>query len=104
MVTSKFDALEEFHGVGLKGLAGSISESQSKDVIEQEEFANDYGYSSDSDLEDDEDEKPWLKQINKPEINSFDPFPAPSEDQVGFERNKEQVEKVVKIPDVAFVT
>jgi hypothetical protein len=90
-------------------LFGNFSESQSKDFkeeVDENECANDYGYLSDSDLEDDEDERPSFKHINKPEIASFDPFPTPGEDKVMCEKNEEHVGKgkVVKIPDMAFVT
>ena len=90
-------------------LFGKFSESQSKDFkepVDEEEFADDYGYLSDSDLEDDEDENSSFKHINNLKINSFDPFPAPGEDKEICEKNEEHVGKgkVVKVPDVAFVT
>ena len=90
-------------------LFGNFSESQSKDfkeAVDEDDSANDYGYLSDSDLEDEEDEKPSLKYINKPKINSFDPFPNPGEDKIICEKTEEHVGKgkVVKIPDMAFVT
>ena len=90
-------------------LFGNFSESQSKDLgeaVDEEECANEYGYLSDSDLEDDEDEKPSFQLANKPNISSFDPFPTPSGDRLVREKNKEHVGKgkVVKIPDMAFVT
>ena len=87
----------------------NFPESQLKDLkeaVDEEESASDYGYLSDSDLEEDEDERPLPKHVNKPGINLFDPFPAPGEDQVICEKNDERVGKgkVVKIPDIAFVT
>ena len=90
-------------------LFGNFSESQSKDFkepIDEGDSAECYGYLSDSDLEDDEDEKPAFKHANKSEVHSFDPFPAPSEGNDFYEKNKEHVGKgkVVKIPDMAFVT
>ena len=87
---------------------GDFAESQPKDFKDpiDEEFAEDYGYFSDSDLEDDEDEKSWFKHASKPEVNLFDPFEASSEDKIDYERYEECVEsgKIVKIPDVAFLT
>ena len=88
---------------------GDFAESQPsdfKDPIDEEEFADDYGYFSDSDLEDDEDEKPLVKQGSKPEVHSFDPFVTTGEEKVVYENYEEHVEKgkVVKISDVAFVT
>jgi hypothetical protein len=61
---------------------------------------------SDSDLEDDEDEKPTTKHTSKSKVHSFDPFPAPSEGKVFYEKNEEHIGKgkVVKIPDMSFVT
>ena len=88
---------------------GDFAESQSKDFndpIGEEELAEDYGYFTDSDLEDDEDEKPSFKHASKPEVNSFDPFVASGEDKVVYESYGECVEKgkVVRISDVAFLT
>ena len=79
-------------------LFGNFTESQSRDftkeAIDEEESAEDYGYLSDSDLEDDEDEK-------------VAPVAIPGEDQkILCEEHEEHVEKgkIVKIPDIAFVT
>ena len=101
--------LEESYGIDLEVLFGNFSESQSKDfkeAVDEEESAQDYGYLSDSDLEDDEDQKPSFKHIKKPKVHSFDPFPAPGEEKIIYEKNEEHVGKgkVVKIPDIAFVT
>ena len=93
-------------------LFGNFAESQSKDFnkepIDDEDLAEDYGYLSDSDLEDDEDEKVALfKGASKPKIQVLDPFGIPGEDRrVLCEEHDERVEKgkVVKIPDMAFVT
>lgn len=87
---------------------GDFAESQPKDFknpIDEEEFADDYGYFSDSDLEDDEDEKPSVKQGSKLEVHSFDPFVTTGEDKVVHEDYEERVEKgkVANISDVAFV-
>jgi hypothetical protein len=63
---------------------------------------------SDSDLEDDEDEKvASLKHASKSKVHPFDPFGVPGEDRrILCEEHEERVEtgKVVKIPDIAFVT
>ena len=98
----------------LQVLFGDFAEAQSrnfKEAINGEEFAEDYGYLSDSDLEDEKD-------------NSSTPQKAVTEDMiqsgaglsslaVGSNENKRVCEdheeciaqgKVVKIPDVAFVT
>ena len=65
-----------------------------------EEIADDYGYLSDSDLEDDEDEG-----ITSPN-HATNLVGHSDEDKIGGEDHEEQVEKgkVVKIPDIAFVT
>ena len=95
----------------VKVLFGNFAESQSKDfkeVIDDDESAEDYGYLSDSDLEDDEDEKvASFKQKTKSKAHPFDPFAIPGEDRgMLSEENEEHLEKgkVVKIPDIAFVT
>ena len=78
-------------------LFGNFTESQSRnfeEVIDEEEIAEDYGYSSDSDLEDDEDGKSA-------------PAAVPGKSKKALcEEHDDRVEKgkVVKIPDVAFVT
>ena len=87
-------------------------ESQSKDFskeeIDAEESAEDYGYLSDSDLEDDEDEKvASFRCTGRPKVHPFDPFGTSGEDRrIPHEEHEEHVEKgkVVKIPDMAFVT
>jgi len=89
-------------------LFGNFAESQSKDFnkeqIDDEESGEDYGYFSDSDLEDDEDEKvSSSRNTSKP----FDPFASLGEDnKILSEEHEERVEKgkIVKIPDMAFVT
>ena len=93
-------------------LFGNFAESQSKDfdkeTIDEEESAEDYGYLSDSDLEDDEDEKvASFKRKGKLKGHPFDPFAIPGEDERIFcEEHREYIGKgkVVKIPDMAFVT
>ena len=86
-------------------LFGDFAESQSKDFqepIDEGETAEDYGYLSDSDFEDDADETPSSEHTSKPETH---PLAAPGEN-IGCKNHEERVEKgkVVKIPDVAFVT
>ena len=93
-------------------LFGNFAESQSKDFnkeeIDDEEYAEDYGYLSDSDLEDDEDEKvASFKYTGKLAARSSHPFGVPGEDKRNLcEEHEECVEKgkIVKIPDMAFVT
>jgi len=93
-------------------LFGNFAESQSKDFskeeVDDEESAEDYGYASDSDLEDDEDEKDAsFKGTNKSKAHQFDPFASIGEEnKILPEEHKEHVEKgkIVKIPDMAFVT
>ena len=79
-------------------LFGNFAESQSKDFneepIDEQEYAEDYGYLSDSDLEDNSDVKDA-------------PVAVPTKDQeILYENHDERVEKgkIVRIPDVAFVT
>ena len=86
-------------------LFGNFAESQSKDfneAIDEEESAEDYGYLSDSDLEDSEDVK-----VSKPTAKSkAHPLELYGKDKIVCEGHEESVEKgkVVKIPDMAFVT
>ena len=96
----------------LKVLFGNFAESQSKDfneeTVEEEGSPEDYGYLSDSDLEDDEDEKvASFKRKTKPKAHPFDPFAVPGEDKKFVCEDHEEHAgkgKVVKIPDIAFVT
>ena len=101
----------ELHTIVSKVLFGDFAESQStdfKEAIDEEESAEDYGHLSDSDLEDDEDEKVApSKQKSKPKACSSDPFAVPGEEKkIICEEHEECVDKgkVVKIPDMAFVT
>ena len=92
-------------------LFGNFAESQLKDfkeAIDEEETAEDYGYLSDSDLEDDEDEgitspentrEPRVINLNKPVFLGFLGGPPCGEHEERTEKGK-----VVKIPDIAFVT
>ena len=86
----------------------SQPKDSSKAVLDDEEFAEDYGYISDSDLEDDGDEKVTSsKHTTNPKGHPFDPFGALGEDRTTLcEEHEEDAEtaKVVKIPDMAFVT
>jgi len=88
--------------------AGSQSKDSSKGPINDEESAEDYGYTSDSDLEDDGDEKDAsFKCENKLKVGPLDLLGIPDEDRsIVCEEHDECVEKgrVVKISDVAFVT
>jgi len=101
----------EPHSIIFKVLFGNFAESQSKDFkeeIDEKESAEDYGYLSDSDLEDDEDEKVASSEHTaKSIVHPSDSFPISGEDRkIVCEEYKEHVEKgkVVKIPDMAFVT
>jgi hypothetical protein len=91
-------SLSEPHPIAFKVLFGNFAESQSKDfneeAIDEEESAEDYGYSSDSDLEDDGDGR-------------VSPVAVPHEDrEMPCEEHEERIEKgkIVKIPDMALVT
>jgi len=97
-----------------KVLFGKFAESQSKDfdkeTVDEEGSAEDYGYLSDSDLEDDEDEKvaPFRRKT-KSKAHPFDPFAVPGGDnlkKIVCEEHEEHAGKgkVVKVPDMAFVT
>ena len=94
-------------------LFGQFGEAESKDFLEpldDTESADDYGYYSDSDLEEDEDSvssKGAWKQMNHaggdlPDLFSF----LPVEDDPVCGEYKESLEKgkVIKVQDVAFVT
>lgn len=69
---------------------GNFAESKPKDLsdpIEAEEFAKDYEYSSDSDLEDeDEVVSSQPKHTPKSEVHPFDHFATPGEEKIGCER------------------
>ena len=86
------------HTIIFEVLFGNFAEAQSKDfnkeTIDEGESAEDYGYLSDSDLEDDDD-------MRAP------PVVVPSEQrEIPCEEHEERIEKgkIVKIPDMAFVT
>ena len=89
------------HTVVFEVLFGSFSEAQSRDfgeeTIDEDEIAEDYGYSSDSDLEDNVDRG----------AAPVAPVAVPrQEKKILCEENEERIEKgkIVKIPDMAFVT
>lgn len=96
-------------------LSGTFLEAESKDFsqpVDESECAEDYGYYSDSDLEDD-DHVANAEETSKKAVplrgHPFDPFcfpldenkPAPS-----YGEHKERIEtgKIIKIQDVALVT
>ena len=91
-------------------LFGDFAESESKsfkEATDEEESAEGYGYCSDSDLEDYEDEKvAESKRTAKPRAYSFDPSAISGKGKFICEGYEERVEKgkVVKIPDMAFLT
>ena len=85
-------------------LFGNFAESRLKDfneAIDEDESTEYYGYLSDSDLEDSEDEKAPLFNPTSESTVHFS-----GEDEILCEVHEECVEKgkMVKIPDMAFVT
>jgi hypothetical protein len=94
----------ESHTTISEVLFGNFAEAQPrglKEAIRGEETTEDYGYLSDSDLEDDEDMK------TRPVVRPFDQFmTSRKERRSPSEENEEGIGegKIVKIPDVAFVT
>ena len=92
----------------LRNSATVQSKDLRKKVIDHKEPAEDYDYLSDSDLEDEEDEKvPSVKQKGKSEVHQFESCGVRGGDRrVPCEEHKEYTAqgKIVKIPDVAFVT
>ena len=94
-------------------LFGTFAEAESKDFSERlddNECAENYGYYSDSDLEEDEDSvrsKKTLKQKEPTRGHPFDPFCFPStDDKPIYGKHEERLEKgkVIKIQDMAFLT
>ena len=112
--TITFDTSLRPHDAMLKVLSGGFAESQLKDpkeAIDEEEYAENYEYLSDSDLEEDGDELkvPTPKRIAKSNVTRSDSSETetPGEDSTEQEDSEpECVEKlrVIKIQDVAFVT
>lgn len=93
-----------------KVLFGDFAESQPKefkDPIDEQECAEDYGYLSDSDLEDDEDERvSTFNHTTESKANQLIPPGVPVGGRFVYEDRAERPEKgkVVKISDMAFVT
>ena len=96
-------------------LFGNFAEAQSRnfgEATEEEEIADDYGYLSDSDLQDEGEpnipQEILVEYLEFPvaEINPSDPPPVSDHEKVVHENHEECAEqgKVIKIPDVAFVT
>ena len=96
-------------------LFGDFTEARPRNFngeVDEEDFADDYGYSSDSDLEDEEDQLRALQHTPAEDATQSevqDPSDSraiSSGDKTVYEDHEECVEqgKVVKIPDVAFVT
>lgn len=98
----------------LQVLFGAFAEAESKDFsesLDDDQCADDYGYYSDSDLEEDEDSvnlKEALKRTGHVRGHLFDPLcfpPAENEPPPTYGEYTENLEgKVIKIQDVAFVT
>ena len=106
-----FVILQEPHDSMVIVLSGNFKESQLTDpgeAIDEEESAENYGYTSDSDLEEDDDELKVSppKQTAKSDVPKFDSSETSGEDKTDCEDSKERVEKfrVIKIQDMAFVT
>ena len=96
-------------------LFGDFTEARPRNFggeIDEEDFAEDYGYSSDSDLEDEGDQLRALQRTPSEDATQSevqdpsDSLAISSGDKTVYEDHGERVErgKVVKIPDVAFVT
>ena len=106
MATLSVLLLPAKHGMDLwrkRRLSGDFAEAQSRDFkepIDEEVYAEGYGYSSDSDLEDDEDER-----APSPKHPS-DPLEGSGQDESVCEHREEGIKrgKVVRIPDIACVT
>lgn len=77
--------------------------------VDKDDSAEDFRYFSDNDLEENEDEKsesPSAEHASTVETHPFNLFATPDKDKFSFVVNLERAEKgkVVKIPDVVFVT
>lgn len=81
-------------------LFGPFAEAESRDFYENDdEFAEDFGYSSDSDLEED-----WDFEAS-PIVGTEDtPFPRQREAPYGQYEENIQAGKVIRIQDIAFIT
>ena len=94
-----------------KVLFGNFLEAElrdfSDDVGSHESTAEDYGYFSDSDLEDDDNE-PARSTPARDESNATSPRPphCPADEEQYFGNHSELAKKgkIVKVPDIAFVT
>ena len=96
------------HGITSQVLFGDFAEAQSRnfrEVVDETEFAEDYGYLSDSDLEDEGDE-PEGKNPTEPAVDPSEPSTVSVGGEIDHGYHEERIEKgkVVKIPDVAFIT
>lgn len=103
-----FDSLGEPHGYRFEVLFGDFAESQLKDfneAIDEEEIAEDYGYPSDSDFEDDDSEMQFSRAGSEDHHLSLS-LATSSEKKIVWEEYEERVEKgkVIRIPDMAFMT
>ena len=97
-------------------LSGTYLESEPKDFsepIDEDEQAENYGYYSDSDLEDDDDAVNAAgkvsKKTNPPKSNSLDPFRLPAHDKKPAPVYGEWSESpgkgpIIKIHDIALIT
>jgi hypothetical protein len=92
---------------------GEFSESQSKDfrgTIDEADSTEDYGYSSDSDLETDEDSAGIMDMLTSMVAGTGAQQRGPPRVSGGNKIVREEYDgrtmmgKVVKIPDMAFVT
>lgn len=99
----------------LEVLSGTFAESESKDFSEttdESECAENYGYHSDSDIEDDDDAVnagETLKKMVTLRGHPFDPlcFPLSARKSIPtYGEHKERLEKgkVIKIQDMALIT
>jgi len=97
----------------LEVLSGTFAEAELKDFslpIDESECAENYGYYSDSDLEDDDDavkEGETLKKTATPRGHPFDPFCfTAGEEMPTHGQHKVSTKKgtVIKVQDIAFIT
>lgn len=92
----------------LEVLFGNFLEAELKDlgdcVGDHESAAEDYGYYSDSDLEGD-DEQPASSTLARDESSARPPYrPVGEEPHYEIHNELDNKGKVVRIPDIAFVT
>ena len=97
----------------LKVLSGTFAEAESKDLsqpIDESECAEDYGYCSDSDLEDDDDAVEGGKTLKKTATLRGHPFDPScftiSEEVFVYGQHEASAKKgtVIKVQDIAFIT